>query len=352
MAPAPKSDTELVLLRKGLQVRKASPASQYTPGFAAIDPTSINNSGVLALFGILSAFLVLASIWFFFWAKNGGFRFRQGDWDDYKSTVLRRKGPDGKTLSNATKRTVLSAPSTVADSQQSEDFASFAGEKPARKKKLKKNGRGLYDEKRTPNHRDNDVRAYRHEKPARVGGLNREADGLYSDYTATDPSDIATSRQHHRVSTAAKDQSTAREKKSRQFSYAVGTESTFSTYSDESSRPLQSSPAHRYHNHDSADSTPAHTAHHVRQPSPTKATRASSPTPKPRQSTYRHTVPGSYTDPIDFQSRYTASEADTTQSRNTKAYFHPIPELTGKAGTGFRRGRRDSLSDSEGETMR
>lgn len=47
----------------------------------------------------------------------------------------------------------------------------------------------------------------------------------------------------------------------------------------------------------------------------------------------------------------------TEDSRGTKAYFHPIPGLGtegrgGSGGGGFRRGRgrRDSLSDSEGET--
>ena len=83
-----------------------------------------------------------------------------------------------------------------------------------------------------------------------------------------------------------------------------------------------------------------------------------------------------YTEPLDFESRYsaTASEAGQTEdSRGTKAYFHPIPGLGGAGsrshggyaaasggggGGGFRRGgvggmgrgRRDSLSDSDGET--
>lgn len=76
---------------------------------------------------------------------------------------------------------------------------------------------------------------------------------------------------------------------------------------------------------------------------------------------------GNYTEPLDFESRYTESEAgETDNSRGTKAYFHPIPGLgagngssgqrgSGNGGYGFRRagarGRRDSLSDSEGETM-
>ncbi len=71
-------------------------------------------------------------------------------------------------------------------------------------------------------------------------------------------------------------------------------------------------------------------------------------------------MPGSfYTEPLDFDSRYSASNSDggvTEDSRGTKAYFHPIPGLgtEGRSGGGggFRRGRgrRDSLSDSEGET--
>ena len=60
--------------------------------------------------------MVIAGLWFFFWAKNGGFQFQEGDWDDYKSTVLRRKGPDGRTLSNATKSTKLGG-STIAGTQ-------------------------------------------------------------------------------------------------------------------------------------------------------------------------------------------------------------------------------------------
>lgn len=66
-------------------------------------------------------------------------------------------------------------------------------------------------------------------------------------------------------------------------------------------------------------------------------------------------MPGNYTEPLDFESRYTApSEAETDQG--TKAYFHPIPGLSRSGdgvGAGFRRGggrgRSDSLSDSEGE---
>ncbi|MCJ1410646.1 hypothetical protein MMC19_004732 [Ptychographa xylographoides] len=318
-----------------LQVRNA-PAPQYTPGVGAVPAAAINNNAVLALFGLLSASLVIASIWFFFWAKNGGFRFRKGDWDDYKSTVLRRKGPDGKTLSNATKSTELGGGSIVGSFDE-EDFA------------VEKGRRGKKKGKQNKNSRDNDVRAYRHEKPARVGGLNREADGTYTDFTATDPSETSTTDHHKHNLTGDKPgrSYTPNKPQPRQFSYNPGAESAFSGYTDESSQPLRASPAHNRH---SNTSTPAHTPTRSRQPSPTKRT-----APHHHQSN-RGSVPGSYTDPIDFNSRYSASEAETEQTRNTKAYFHPIPGLSKPAGVsanGFRRGggrRRDSLSDSEGET--
>lgn len=71
-------------------------------------------------------------------------------------------------------------------------------------------------------------------------------------------------------------------------------------------------------------------------------------------------MPGSssYTEPLDFEGRYTAGGSEAETDQGTKAYFHPIPGLSagsggGGGGGGFRRGggrgRRDSLSDSEGE---
>ena len=97
---------------QGLHLTKRDPGpSEYAAG--ARPPTDFNNKGFQALFAIIAMGMVLAGLWFFFWAKNGGFHFREGDWEDYKSTVLRRKGPDGKTLSNATKSTRLGGGSVV-----------------------------------------------------------------------------------------------------------------------------------------------------------------------------------------------------------------------------------------------
>jgi hypothetical protein len=302
---------------------------------------SISNEAVLGLFALLAAALVCASIWFFFRAKNGGFVFRKGDWEEYKSTVLRRKGPNGTTLSGATKTTELGGGSVVGSTAETYDTVS---------EKSGYHGRRDRRAKATKNSRDNDVRAYRHEKPARVGGLNREADGSYHDHTNTEPSEVAARpyESHTSKLTKKKNNETpkARKPSGRQFSYSAGTEATFSVASDDSHRPLRSSPQHHRH---SANSTPAHTP---RQGSPIKRSAGPSHTPH----SPRGHVPGSYAQPLDFESRYTASEAGSEQIRNTKAYFHPIPGLSktvATVGDGFRRGggrRRDSLSDSDGET--
>lgn len=200
-------------------------------GLGATPPEKINNAGFFALFAILGVALVGVSLWFFFWAKNGGFHFQEGDWDDYKSTVLRRKGPDGKTLSNATKSTKLGG-GTIAGSQhyawQKQAARSVVGrDEKGRKGILAKRGWAgthsvLYSddymtesfatqtvsdemtELRPDNvdleqghghskrYRDRDVHQYKKEKPARVGGLNRvaDADSSHYDYTNSNRSDI------------------------------------------------------------------------------------------------------------------------------------------------------------------
>lgn len=303
--------------------------SQNVPGAGTWDPHNINNRGIFALFALLGAALVFASIWFFFWAKNGGFEFRKGDWEEYKSTVLRRKGPDGKTLSNATKTTKLGGGSVVAEIDQ-ENEHSFI-KKGAQKPKSRK-PRG------NKNNADEDVRAYRNEKPAKVGGLNREADGSYntevSDFGySNDPSEYSSQATPIPMPSSSKPKAEPEPKTPlKKFNLSKLTPS-----SNSSQRPLRPSSG------PSTDSTPTRS----RQPSPRKSRAPSS------------SVPGSYTEPLDFESRYTAgSEAETDQG--TKAYFHPIPGLGrngdgGGAGQGggFRRGggrgRRDSLSDSEGE---
>ncbi|KAL8913051.1 MAG: hypothetical protein Q9171_002031 [Xanthocarpia ochracea] len=364
-----------------LFTRDAPPnGHHFEHGSGAFDPRSVNNRGIFALFALIGAGLVLASIWFFFWAKNGGFHFKEGDWEEYKSTVLRRKGPNGTTLSGATKTTDLGGGSIVADGSRDGDFESIAfNEKAGNKaKKAKKEKKEKKDKKSAPrgskNNHDDDVRAYRHEKPARVGGLNREADASYNQdfaYSTSEPTTWSSTEQtepemsQHNytpfvqnfvpINTRRKDKAKAAEKKEAKTPVRNHHSSSFYTHtpgSTDSHRPLRS---HQYDD-SSTNSTPTRS----RQSSPRKHSRQPS-------------MPGSYgnyTEPLDFESRYTpagGSEAgETDNSRGTKAYFHPIPGLgagngssgqraSGNGGYGFRRagprGRRDSLSDSEGETM-
>ncbi|KAF1985489.1 hypothetical protein K402DRAFT_394826 [Aulographum hederae CBS 113979] len=163
-------------------------------GSGAKPATDFNNAGFLALFALIGAGMTVATIWFFFWAKNGGFKWRKHDWDDYKSTVLRRKGPDGKTLSNATKSTKLGGGSVVhSQTTLSDGYTDVTYEEVQEKKRIRGGGG---DDRRHRNTRsgrhDAELRDYRHEKPAQVGGLNRQHDGSHWDYTNSERSDLLT----------------------------------------------------------------------------------------------------------------------------------------------------------------
>jgi hypothetical protein len=293
------------------------------PAAGGVNPNDINMQGVQAVFALIGASFVLGAIWFFFWAKNGGFQWRKGDWEEYKSTVLRRKGPNGTTLSNATKSTKLGGGSVVGQGY-SDDATSYSGgngtnafsdlsseapimkEKSSKmKSKSKKDNakaakiRKVNEEKWEGGH-DDDVRAYRHERVAKVGGLNREADTQYfgTDYTETDRSDIGNQRDQY-TRRPSRQPSPEKRQSRRDFSY--GQDNAFNA------APAQPAPRPaRYH-------------------SPTKPAGARRQSP---------TVPGSWNEPVDFD----------VQSQNTRSYHHPIPGL-GKHGGGYRRDRRDSLDD-------
>lgn len=288
--------------------------------------------------------MVLAGIWFFFWAKNGGFRFKKNDWDDYKSTVLRRKGPNGTTLSGATKSTRLGGGSIVAEGNMDVDEKAWRKGEQTKKSK----GRGPRGNR---NNDDNDVRAYRHEKPARVGGLNRESDAVgRSDFAYSDVSSQPEMSTFVPINTPRKPKKTQRQQQHQKHQPVPTTPSPLKHHKKS---PFYTTPG-------SNNSTDSHRPLRPNAATPgsngSTPTRSRNPSPKKRES-----VPGSfYTDPLDFETRYSQSDAGISEdSRGTKAYFHPIPGLNsdnGKGGRGggggFRRGkgRRDSLSDSEGET--
>ncbi|KAI0396159.1 hypothetical protein F5Y17DRAFT_138427 [Xylariaceae sp. FL0594] len=210
------------------------------PAIGVTDPKDINNTFIFVLFGLIGVGFVVTGIWFFFWAKNGGFYFKETDWDDYKSTVLRRKGPNGTILSGATESTDLGGGSIYKDvvdnrhrdmdarteytggltemtHDTSDTMSTLTGitagpsdigarerrrrakeqkirdhEKKKRERKNRekekereKSSRSerrvgkdgvLVDEEAEEDAKRN-LRAYRHERPARVGGLNGQSEG-------------------------------------------------------------------------------------------------------------------------------------------------------------------------------
>jgi hypothetical protein len=240
------------------------------PGAGVIPPTRINNKAFFAFFGLIGVFFVCTGIWFFFWAKNGGFYFNgKKDWDDYKSTVLRRKGPNGTTLSGATASTDLGGGSvvhgqgkksrwgrkkggkSVADSRYKdfEEGSEWNGSElssemseikwqaqaaaaaikkqqkdkdAAKKKKSRFGGRGapsVDEEMDIGTGVDDTIRAYRHEKPARVGGINKPPDSSAFDGSTNDGSnaDLLSNREHTPTNTPTK------VRKERKDTYTGGT---------------------------------------------------------------------------------------------------------------------------------
>lgn len=224
-----------------LTSRDTTTADRPDPEKGVLHPGDINNKAIFAIFGLLGAAIICLGIWFFFWAKNGGFYFKEDDWDDYKSTVLRRKGPNGTTLSGATTITDLGGGSVYKDLQDDDDnqtemtattgitgitagVSDVVGrekhrrrreQKEREKERRREEKRRDKDEKKASKSRTAKVakspkrkvgedgaviddeaeaeaaeylRNYRHERPARVGGLNRESDASTWD-GSTNPSE-------------------------------------------------------------------------------------------------------------------------------------------------------------------
>lgn len=235
-------------------------ATLANPGAGVTPPQNIPNKAIFALFGLIGVGFVCTGIWFFFWAKNGGFYFKENDWDEYKSTVLRRKGPNGTTLSGATESTDLGGGSVVhgeknsrwgrgkknkkgmkryKDCDEESELTGSAGgsslgsemsemkwnagkEKKNKKTKESKlrDGDGVEDEEVDAAVRDA-LRTYRHEKPARVGGLNKQPDGSAWDGSTNDNSTAASDLISHREPTPTNTPTKVR--KERKDNYTGGT---------------------------------------------------------------------------------------------------------------------------------
>ncbi|KAL1964451.1 hypothetical protein VTN77DRAFT_7009 [Rasamsonia byssochlamydoides] len=358
---------------KTLTARSASTPLQLGKG--SIPPNDINMAGLMALFAIIGASFVLGAIWFFFWAKNGGFVWRKGDWEEYKSTVLRRKGPDGRTLSNATKSTKLGGGSivgysdtgfTVTDATETVDETgtTVTEEKPRRKNRLTEAAKQKLlrrrKEEKWESEANEAVRAYRNEKPARVGGINREPEGTYygSEYTTSNPptsyneSEVSDERGHghghgHQRSVSG-------------FSFTEGSEDILSQATEEhrlrghSSRRDHSRREHSSRREQSSrrESRRDHSSRREQHRQHSRGHRSSRQSSSRRRD-HRTSIPGGYTEPLDFSSRGTNSEyqystVEMDDGTGTKTYHHPLPALSmGYRREGGRNRRRDSLSDSD-----
>ncbi|KAI1336131.1 hypothetical protein F5Y15DRAFT_213095 [Xylariaceae sp. FL0016] len=237
-------------------VSASSTNADEDPTKGVLRPGDINNTFVFVLFGLIGAGLICLMIWFFFWAKNGGFYFKENDWDDYKTTVMRRRGPNGTILSGATPSTQLGGGSVYKDIDEGTEYtggltqmtgdtaetgstltgitggvSDFAGrerrrhkrerkererkEREREKKKDRKNreksGRhvgedgALVDEEAEAEAKSH-LRAYRHEKPARVGGINKTSEGSEWDGSTNPENSTADSELlSHRQSTPTRD---------------------------------------------------------------------------------------------------------------------------------------------------
>jgi len=170
--------------------RRNTPERPKNFGTGVRSPNAINNQIFLGLFATVGALMVLASIYFFFVAKNGGFYWKKNDWDDYKTTVLRRKGPNGTTLSNATKSTKLGGGSVVPKWAKTEYTASTESTIDAKEMRQMENGQA-HNKYRHSSRHDPELAAYKHEKVAKVGGLNTSLHGTSQwDASNTDRSDV------------------------------------------------------------------------------------------------------------------------------------------------------------------
>ncbi|KAK2740938.1 hypothetical protein FQN57_005942 [Myotisia sp. PD_48] len=365
---------------------RSESTNKIVHGQGAIPPGAIRMEGLMALFAIIGAAFVIAGIWFFFWAKNGGFHWSKNDWEDYKSTVLRRKDANGKLLSNATASTNLGGGSVVAGTYYDDDGETgtvtatnvdtetvASGEKPKKKRKgfretAKEKFLRKQKEETWEGGHDNDMRAYRHEKPAKVGGMNREADGTYhgSEFTSTNDqrsewTQSEAGHTHQQEYYQPYDQPDAGKKRNVSgFSFAPGTEDTISQVMTEEREPLRKNPSHRHHRSHSRQhsedqgktTTRSRTSQRPRGPrvdaasSTTSASRSRQSSPRKQN----RAMPGGYTEPLDM-SEYSYHHVDQPDTGSgTLSYHHPIPALSkGYRRAGGRNGRRDSLSDSDGD---
>lgn len=367
-------------VNKHLFARDDSTSNRPNPESGIVHANQINNKFIFVLFGILGASFVCLGIWFFFWARNGGFYFKETDWDDYKSTVLRRKGPNGTTLSGATTETDLGGGSVYKDLDASTDHdnstvvsgttgitggvSDIAGrerrrkkreqkerekerrreekrrEKAEKKKKRKVGEDGAVVDEDAEAEAAEYLRNYRHEKPARVGGLNRESEasewdgstnptessrGGYTESTVT--SELISTRDRERERERERERPEHSKKKS------GGIRKVYSTADKRDSRETERIRAEARKLQEkgraakSAASGSSSGGGHRREFSWQRDNRVDEDTPM-------MVPPPSYTaSEVDTRIPGSWAESDVGSEVGTKSYHHVIPGLSSSAGS-------------------
>ncbi|KAI1405655.1 hypothetical protein F4819DRAFT_443257 [Hypoxylon fuscum] len=361
--------------------------TKVDPSKGAVKPQDINNTFIFVLFGLIGAAFVCTGIWFFFWARNGGFHFKENDWDDYKSTVLRRKGPNGTLLSGATPTTQLGGGSVYKDVDDSrteytggltqmtadtgDTHSTLTGitagasdilgrerrkqkrerkererEKKRDRKNRDKSGRRvgedgvLVDEEAEAAAKDH-LRAYRHEKAARVGGINKESeasewDGSTNPDTSTSAgSDLLSNRQSTPTNTPTKN-----EKHESSSKAAGGIRKVYSTADRRENRENERMrrEARRMENRDRA------TGNSVRRDFSFQRAKTHAPAPSAaassvQESTIEEESPaaagGSANDRyLPPPGGWQPSEVGTDSEVGTKSYHHVIPGISPSTTSG------------------
>ncbi|TGJ78310.1 hypothetical protein E0Z10_g10453 [Xylaria hypoxylon] len=271
---------------------KSTDPQALDPSIGVTNPNDINNTFIFVLFGLIGVAFVATGIWFFFWAKNGGFYFKEDDWDDYKTTVLRRRGPNGTLLSGATPSTNLGGGSIYKDvddgsteytggltqisADTSDTMSTLTGitagasdiagrerrrrarekkerEQEKRRDRRRKNGRkvgedgALVDEAAEADAKRN-LHAYRHERAARVGGLNKQSEASEWDgstnpemSTVSGSELLLNNRQSTPTSTPTKDKRRSHSAKNKEPERASNYEAAPSEVTQDSSQASKSS---------------------------------------------------------------------------------------------------------------
>lgn len=384
-----------IAARSLLLARDDAQNNRPDPEAGIIHPEQFNNKFLFVLFGLLGAAFIIVGIWFFFWAKNGGFYFKEDDWDDYKSTVLRRKGPNGTTLSGATTETDLGGGSVYkdVDDGSTEDtttvvsgttgitggVSDYAGrEKKRRRREQKERDRekrreekrrekeelkrskerkrsrkvaeegGVVDEEAEAE-AEQHLRDYRHEKPARVGGINKESDSSQWD-GSTNPTE--SSRGGYTESSVTSELMQDRERTPTNTpekpKKSSGIRKVYSTADKRDSREAERIRAEakklQERGRAAAASSAAGASSHRRNFSWQQNNRVDEDTPM---------APSTYGPSDDVESRIPGSwaESDVGSEVGTKSYHHVIPGLS-DSGAGSSVGGTDVRDYAEEKRKR